>query len=112
MAILRTEDGMALVEAKKQAAIFSAWARLRLDSGERIFISLSPSGFVIFRNILKGGLPIWPMWFCSSASMDERYGPAALPDEECIDTLVRLALDCRSAADVRRKFSSYPRRKK
>lgn len=99
---------MAVVEASRQRSVFEAWARLRLESGERVLLSLSPNGLVIFKVILRGALPIWRVWSCSSDEIDERFGPDARPDEECIDTLVRAVVDCVSVAEMRFKLNRPP----
>ncbi len=92
---------MAVLKATDQRAIFKAWARLRLDDGKQIMLSLSENGLIVFRMVLGGSLPIWSVWSCSFDEIDRRFEAEGQPGEECIQMLARQLIDCRSIAEVR-----------
>ncbi|MBC8021124.1 MAG: hypothetical protein H7X78_07935 [Methyloceanibacter sp.] len=91
---------MGRIEAKKDTA-HQCWARLRLESGEKILISVAQSGVKIFKLKWGGLVPGVTLWASRSlVEVGEKFFDSDKPFQRPLDSIIDRLMDCRSAADV------------
>ena len=101
---------MGVILAKKDT-LSQCWARLRLESGELLWVSLAQGSIKISRMILGGFLPGRKIWFSDDMDvitetffrnhMDRR-------DMRPLDLVISKVIDCPSIADVRPCLENGP----
>lgn len=96
---------MGKVEAKTDTPQ-QCWARLRLESGEKVLISVAQVGVKIFR-LKWGGLVPGPTLWASRSLVDvhETFFDHEKPLQTPLDSIINKIIDCRSAAEVCARLS-------
>ena len=76
------------------------FARLRLENGEQIMISVATSGVKVFKMKWAGMYPEATLWDCASiAGIMKKFFNGQEPKRP-LDSMIAHLIDCRSAAEV------------
>jgi hypothetical protein len=77
------------------------FARLRLENGDQIMISVTQSAVTVFKMKWAGLLPSATLWASSSmAEVANMFFDEGEPMQRPLDSMIARLLDCRSAAEV------------
>jgi hypothetical protein len=77
------------------------FARLRLDNGDQIMISVAVSGVKVSKLKWAGFFPSATLWKSDSmAEVVEKFFDERKPLQRPLDTIIEKLIDCRSAAEV------------
>lgn len=80
---------------------FQCYARLKLDSGEQIMISVSQTGVKIFKMKWAGLFPKSTLWESKSIEeLGEKFFDKHNPLQSPLDSMIQKIIDCQSAAEV------------
>ena len=91
---------MGLVVAKKDNGL-QCFARLKLDNGEQIMISVAQSGVKIFKMKWAGLFPAATLWESKTISeVAEKFYNSENPLQRPLDSIIDKLIDSRSAAEV------------
>lgn len=91
---------MGTIEAKRDTAT-QCWARLRLDSGEKVLISVAQTGVKIFKLKWGGLLPGPTLWASRSiVEVGEKFFDRDRPLQSPLDSIIDRVIDCPSTAEL------------
>lgn len=77
------------------------FARLRLDNGDQIMISVANSGVKVFKMKWAGIFPSTTLWKSDSmVEVAEKFFDEQRPFQRPLDSIISKLIDCRSAAEV------------
>jgi hypothetical protein len=77
------------------------WARVRLENGDQIMISVAQTGVKIFKMKWGGLLPGATLWASRSlVEVGEKFFPEDEPLKRPLDAIIDQLVDCGSAAEV------------
>jgi hypothetical protein len=77
------------------------WARLRLDNGDQVMISVAQSGMKIFKMRWGGMWPAATLWASSNlAEIAQKFIDETKPFQRPLDAMIDKIIDCRSAGEV------------
>lgn len=97
---------MGKVEAKRDTA-HQCWARVRLDSGEKVLISVAQSGVKILMLKWGGLVPGATLWASDNlVEVGEKFFDPVGPLERPLDSIIEKLIDCRSSAEVCARLSN------
>lgn len=96
---------MGEVLAKKDTP-HQCWARLKLDNGDQIMISVAQSGVKIFKMKWAGLLPGATLWASRSlVEVGEKFFDPDRPLQRPLDSIIDRLIDCSSAAELCARLS-------
>lgn len=91
---------MGSILAKKDNRV-QCFARLKLDSGEQIMISVAQSGVKIFKMKWAGLFPAATLWESKSiAEVAEKFFDERKPLQRPLDSMIDKLIDCRTTGEV------------
>jgi hypothetical protein len=91
----------------KRDTLHQCWARLRLENGDLILISVAQSGVKIIKLKWGGIIPAATLWKSSNlAEVAEKFVDINNPFQRPLDLIICKLIDCRSAAHVVAKLVS------
>jgi hypothetical protein len=77
------------------------WARLKLENGDQVMISVSHSGVKVFKMKLAGMIPAAILWESRSITkLVKQFFDEREPNQHPLDSMIDKLIDCRSAAEV------------
>jgi hypothetical protein len=80
---------------------WQCFARLKLDSGEQIMISVAQSGVKIFKMKWAGLFPAATLWESKTiVEVAEKFFDSEKPLQRPLDSMIDKLIDSRSAAEV------------
>jgi hypothetical protein len=83
------------------------WARLKLENGDQVMISVSQLGVKVFKMKLAGLTPATVLWESRSITeLVKEFFDERKPDQHPLDSMIAKLIDCRSAAEVRTLLTS------
>lgn len=91
---------MGEIIAKKDTSL-QCFARLRLENGDRILISVASSGVKVYKLKWAGLFPSATLWASDSmAQVAKQFFDEQKPLQRPLDAIIEKLIDCRSAAEV------------
>lgn len=77
------------------------FARLRLENGDQVMISVAQSGVKVFKMKWAGLFPSTTLWESGSmAEVAKKFFDGQEPFQRPLDSMIDKLIDCRSAAEV------------
>jgi hypothetical protein len=77
------------------------FARLRLENGDQVMISVARSGVKVFKMKWAGMIPSATLWESKTiAEVGKRFFNEQKPLQRPLDSMIDKLIDCRSAAQV------------
>jgi hypothetical protein len=77
------------------------WARLKLENGDQVMISVSQSGVKVYKMKLAGMTPAAVLWESRSITeLVKEFFDERKPNQHRLDSMIDKVIDCRSAAEV------------
>ena len=79
-----------------------SWARIRLENGDQVMISIAQSGVKVFKMRLAGILPGPTLWQSKSIAdvVETFFDTEKPPPQQPIDPMIDKIIDCHSSAEV------------
>src|SRR5437660_707937 len=86
----------------KRDTPLQCFARLRLENGDQIMISVANSGVKVFKMKWAGIFPSTTLWASDSmvGVVVEKFFDEREPLQRPLDVMINKLIDCRSAAEV------------
>jgi hypothetical protein len=85
----------------KRDTPYQCFARLRLENGDQVMISVAQSGVKISKMKWAGMFPAATLWESRTiAEVAQKFFDEDKPLERPLDSIIEKIIDCRSAAEV------------
>jgi len=81
------------------------FCQIKLDNGEKVFISIAQSGAKISKMKLGGLIPGETIWESNDVkAMVELFGDENSPNRDLLDSIVAYLVDCKTLEEAKQKL--------